>query len=93
MNGGPAAQMPQYQCHKKVWALKIKSVINAPPDAPEGSMALEIEGNIFAPINVDAEYMERHKPKAGGYYVVYNGGYKSFSPAKEFEDGYTLING
>lgn len=26
-----------------------------------------------------------------GYYVVYDGGYKSFSPAEAFEGGYTKI--
>ena len=28
---------------------------------------------------------------AGGYYVVYEDGYKSFSPSKAFDEGYTLI--
>jgi len=27
----------------------------------------------------------------GDYYVVYEDGYKSISPAKAFEEGYTLI--
>ena len=35
--------------------------------------------------------MDRHKPKAGGYYVVYDDGYKSYSPAKAFEEGYVRI--
>ena len=35
--------------------------------------------------------MEKHKPHAGGYYVVYDDGYKSFSPAKAFEEGYRLL--
>ncbi|MCK9988658.1 MAG: hypothetical protein AzoDbin1_05130 [Azoarcus sp.] len=29
----------------------------------------------------------------GGYYVVYEDGYKSFSPAIAFESGYTRIDG
>jgi hypothetical protein len=45
----------------------------------------------FAPIKVDGEYMAKHKPQPGGYYVVYSDGYKSFSPAKAFEEGYTRI--
>ncbi len=30
-------------------------------------------------------------PQVGGYCVQYEGGYTSWSPAKEFEEGYTLI--
>lgn len=35
--------------------------------------------------------MRKHKPEVGGYYVVYKDGYKSFSPAAAFDEGYTLI--
>ena len=40
---------------------------------------------------VDFEYMHKHKPQVGGYYVVYKDGYKSFSPAEAFETGYEKI--
>ena len=85
------AEMPKYKCHKEVWALKIKSVVNAPPTCPENWAALEIEDEGFAPVTVDDKFMAKHKPEAGGYYVVYADGYKSYSPAKAFEDGYTRI--
>ncbi len=91
------AQMPRYQCHKKVWALKIAEV----KSADEGIQPLDQEYSgdrilVFAeegyePLRVDHAYASKHKPVAGGYYVVYDDGYKSFSPAKAFEDGYTLI--
>jgi len=42
----------------------------------------------FAPFRVDHEYMHKHKPQVGGYYVVYKDGYKSFWLAEAFEDGY-----
>jgi hypothetical protein len=45
----------------------------------------------YAPIPVTSEYIRKHKPSAGGYYVVYKDGYKSFSPADAFEEGYTRI--
>ena len=45
----------------------------------------------FGPFFVDAKYLQRHKPEVGGYYVVYDDGYKSWSPAKAFEEGYTRI--
>jgi hypothetical protein len=45
----------------------------------------------YVPFRVDAEYVRKHNPQAGGYYVVYQDGYKSFSPADAFEGGYTRI--
>lgn len=89
VTGTPETQreMPRYQCHKKVWALKIKSVELRPANghiihpADEG----------FAPFVVTDAYVQKHKPEAGGYYVRYEDGYESYSPAKAFEDGYTLI--
>jgi len=45
----------------------------------------------FAGIKASLEYMKKHMPVAGGYYVVYEGGYVSFSPADAFEAGYTRI--
>lgn len=101
--GSNARPMPQYQCHKKVWALKIKQVIvHAHPDpnyddkvwfaSPEfqgGHLFIEDDG--FAPIAFDADWFRKHNPEIGGYYVVYEDGYKSYSPAKAFEEGYTRI--
>ena len=37
------------------------------------------------------EYVAKHKLEVGGYYVVYEDGYKSFSPASAFESGYTPL--
>ena len=45
----------------------------------------------YARFCVDRTYVEKHKPEAGGYYVVYADGYKSFSPAAAFEEGYTRL--
>lgn len=45
----------------------------------------------YAPFPVSQAYMMKHQPEPGGYYVVYSGGYKSYSPAKAFEEGYTKI--
>jgi len=93
MSNEAATQMPQYECHKKVWALKIADVKQSEPevDFPGGSYELIIDGTTFAPIRVPAEFVQQHKPQVGGYYVVYADGYKSYSPAKAFEEGYTLI--
>lgn len=86
-------EMPQYQCHKKVWALKIKS-IQADGSAPRGascSCIVTPEDRDYAPFRVDEDYVLKHNPKAGGYYVVYDDGYTSYSPGAAFEAGYALI--
>ena len=49
------------------------------------------EDQRYARFCVEASYVTKHNPKQGGYYVVYADGYKSFSPAEPFEDGYTRI--
>ena len=86
-------QMPRYKSHKEVWALKIKEIIDPtkPENESDGSRLLVVEDAGFAPVRVDHEYIRKHNPQPGGYYVVYKGGYKSFSPADAFEEGYTKI--
>lgn len=49
------------------------------------------EDTRYAPFRVECEYQLKHNAEAGGYYVVYKDGYKSYSPAKAFEEGYELI--
>lgn len=80
-------EMPRYQCHKKVRALKLR---NIPWPTKDGAI-LEFEGVGYAPITVPTELFARYRPTAGDYYIVYDDGYASFSPAKAFEDGYTRI--
>ena len=92
------AQMPRYRCHKEVWALKIFNVLLDSQRAKnegretDGSAFLVPEDQRYSAIKVDANYVNKHKPQPGGYYVIYADGYKSFSPADAFEDGYTLID-
>ena len=80
-----SAPLPQYQCHKKVWGLKIACV----EYLPNNMVALQFHNRTFAPIEVSTE--NRPKPSNDWYYVVYKDGYHSFSPTKAFEDDYTLI--
>lgn len=88
----PVREMPRYQSHKKVWALKIRE-IRLPETFHESNKSrwivpFEDGYDSFA---VNGEYMEKHKPEVGGYFVQYEDGYKSFSPAQAFEAGYTLL--
>lgn len=88
-------EMPKYKCHKEVWAVKIHSIERDADKAKledretDGS-AVIVPAEDYAPFRVDHEYIRKHNPQEGGYYVVYKGGYKSFSPADAFEDGYSL---
>ena len=78
--------MPKYKSHKEVWALKIKEIIRS----SNGSTIVEVEGD-YLPIKVGQDYLTKHKPQVGGYWVKYEDGYESFSPAEAFEGGNTLI--
>ena len=79
-------ELPKYLCHKTVSALQIKEI----KGESDGWYLVPVEHG-YAPVKVSQEYMTKHEPQVGGYYVVYEGGYKSFSPADAFENGYTLI--
>lgn len=95
--GSVQAEMPKYKSHKTVWALKIRKIHLDHEDArkegreTDGSATITPEETGYAPFKVDRDYLAKHKPTVGGYYVVYADGYKSFSPAKAFDDGYTRI--
>lgn len=95
MDGASAqAEMPKYKSHKTVWALKIAKIEHVPTPAnqeSDGSRYLYPADEGYGPVLVDHEYMRKHNPQAGGYYVVYADGYKSFSPAQAFEEGYTRL--
>ena len=84
----PQTEMPRYRSHKQVWALKIAAIQHR----EDGSAIITPADPGYAAFKVDAAYVARHEPRAGGYYVVYKDGYKSFSPAEAFEDGYTRVD-
>ncbi|HEC73155.1 MAG TPA: hypothetical protein ENI26_02145 [Methylophaga aminisulfidivorans] len=83
------AAMPKYKCHKEVHAIKIAGAeVNK-----DGSVTIAPHDEWFAVFTTEASYGERFKGNDSdpGYYVIYEGGYKSWSPSKEFESGYTPI--
>ena len=81
-------QFPQYKCHKIVCALKIGHVNH---NYLHGSAELHPEDKSYDNINVSRDFCRKHVLQDGGYYVIYEDGYTSWSPAKAFEDGYVLI--
>lgn len=90
----PTRPMPRYKCHKEVWALKIAAIKRdgeGENRETDGSAMITPADEGFAPFRVEYDYLRKHNPEAGGYYVVYADGYKSYSPAQAFEEGYTRL--
>ncbi len=90
-------EIPTYVCHKHVQAFKI-DLIELDEDVAKrenretshGAYLLG-EGLHGPVVTVDIAFMRRCNPKVGGYYVRYDDGYESYSPAKAFEEGYTPL--
>jgi len=86
----PQIEMPRYQCHKKVWALKISAI----EIQQDGSAKIAPADDGYAPFQTGPGYSDRFKgtEQDPGVYVRYAGGYESWSPTHDFDDGYTRIN-
>ena len=80
-------QLKEYRSHKKVEAVQIHRIT----EGQNGEVLIN-DFPMVLPVVVDQEYMDRHNPRLGGYYVLYEDGYHSFSPAEAFENGYSLID-
>ena len=96
MNSG--VELPKYKCHKEVWALKIKdAILFTDPNNKTEAVGLIFTKDSYADLKLDVETSKRFLKCADdsiedkGYYVVYKGGYVSWSPTVEFEEGYSLI--
>lgn len=91
MNDKTEAQieMPRYRSHKEVWALKIAGV----EIHEDGSATIAPVDKRYAPLKTRAGWADRFEGSEDdlGYYVVYRGGFSSWSPTAEFENGYTAI--
>lgn len=86
---GASTPMPQYESHKRVWALKIEKVHE---DEHGQGVALVFENKRFAMRAFTADQLKnRPRPEPGMYMVQYEDGYISFSPGKAFEEGYTPV--
>lgn len=94
-------ELPEYTCHKRVRAAKIVIAENRRrSDAPiivadfviDLILTLDVDGTNMTHVAA-ANSPLRYKELAdivGGYLVIYSDGYESWSPAKAFEEGYTL---
>lgn len=80
-------EMSKYKCHKEVHADKIERIAGK-YGREHGATLTLARGKV---VEVSREYLDKHEPKTGGYYVVYEDGYSSYSPAEAFEKGYTRV--
>lgn len=79
--------LPRYKCHKEVRAAKIEKVIHT----SDGGADLVFFNRTLGLVHVGLAFLRKHLPQEGGYYVLYDDGYESWSPAKAFEDGYSIV--
>lgn len=84
------SQLADWKCHKIVKAGKVLPV-QILDDEGEGTSLVMVEDCNGSPysVSIATSAFARGTPKAGDYIVIYEDGYKSWSPAKAFEDGYT----
>lgn len=84
----PPPPYPGYISHKRVWAAKIKRVHR---DEDGQGVVLIFSNPSFPPRAITAFSLENKPvPQDGMWFVRYEDGYFSFSPAQAFESGYTL---
>lgn len=84
-------EMPRYKCHKIVHALKIEGY-NA--SMRDGMTLYFDDKDGFNPIDIPESEVKPFlamRDTDKGYLVVYSDGYRSWSPTKAFEEGYTPI--
>lgn len=81
------ASLPVYRSHKTVRAAKILAV-----SATTCTMTLDLGDGTTGTVYLLPDYFDRHQPFEGGYYVVYQDGYVSYSPPKPFESGYSRVD-
>ena len=75
--------MKKYQSFKVVEASKIKGITR------DSVTLVHTEDETIA---VSYSWDYRHQPQPGGYFVRYEDGYESYSPAEAFESGYRELS-
>jgi len=82
-----AVQLPTWRCHKVVQAARIEAIVRG-DDPDDITLCVACPPHM---LKVNAVWDAKHVPQPGGYFVRYEDGYESYSPAKAFEEGYTRI--
>lgn len=79
---------PKYESHKIVQAAKIVDVMIDNQGVMRG-ITVDPGNGVIEPFWPTRDAMA-DEAKIGGYAMLYPDGFKSVSPAKAFEEGYTL---
>lgn len=102
------SNLQKWRCHKVVEAFKIQAVTPPPGQesgVPGPAAILHGPNDVQVAIDSTTAYrlwsmVERESGSApnypdleGGYFVRYEDGYQSWSPAEAFENGYTPLDG
>jgi hypothetical protein len=97
MNKINSQLIPLYKCHKVVRAFQIKKIVTSYKETGDGGRT-RMNGKFLVPtienipgVRVTEEWYQRFNPEAGGYFIVYEDGYTSYSPREAFEKGYDWI--
>lgn len=83
--------LPKYRCHKVVQAAKIIET-GPEPGGRDVALTLQLPSKEVGVVIVSTDWALKHNPQVGGYFIQYEDGYQSYSPAAAFEDGYTAID-
>lgn len=86
-NGTDYSALQQWKCHKIVKAGLISAITIVSNKAEDGfdSVMVHVGDKRY---EVSLKWLAEKKAKIGGYFVVYDDEYVSYSPSKAFEDGY-----
>lgn len=91
MNDTPQREMPRYQCHKVVHALRLRTIVQVPNDhfrlVPHDPQYADLRVDWDDPLAVRLPDVDADP----GYLVVYQDGFRSWSPTKAFEEGYSKL--
>jgi hypothetical protein len=82
-------EVPLYKSHKTVRALEI----NICAMVAGGKRVVVFADKKYPSQTFDATMFVRYSPVPGDFLVIYEDGFKSFSPRKAFLEGYTLVEG
>lgn len=83
--------MQTYRCFKVVQAFMIAAITDSYTCSDSEECTVVLRDANGAGVTVNSGYLEKHKPAVGGYFVRYEDGYESFSPAAAFEAGYAPV--
>lgn len=82
-------ELPKWKSHKVVSGFKITEL--APSQEDTGMILRGVHDDKPIEVHVSNQYVMRFTPSVGHYYVRYEDGYESLSPADAWEKGYLPV--